>query len=111
MKRFTKKIFTIMSISFGAVLLLYGLLVLFMPKLFTTISAIVLICISLAIGLIFINPIPIIGIIAGALMLILPKTVSAIIFFALGVSLCILAFILHVKAKKQRQNEAVKNIE
>lgn len=84
---------------FCASLLLAGLYLLLFSKQFATVGGIVVICLSLATGLIAPNPVSIAYLIAGILMLVLPKPIPAIILLCLGASGAIANLIVWVKKK------------
>lgn len=70
---------------FCASLILAGLCLLVFSRQFATVGGIVVICLSLATGLIAPNPVSIAYLVAGILMLVLPKPIPAIILLCLGV--------------------------
>lgn len=70
---------------FCASLILAGLCLLAFSRQFATVGGIVVICLSLATGLIAPNPVSIAYLVAGILMLVLPKPIPAIILLCLGV--------------------------
>lgn len=67
------------------VLALAGLSLLLFSKQFANAGGIIVICLSLATGLIAPNPVSIAYLITGVLMLVLPKSILAIILLCLGV--------------------------
>ena len=82
-----------------ASLILAGLCLLLFSKQFSTVGGIVVICLSLATGLIAPNPISLAYLVAGILMWVLPKPVPAIILFVLGVGGAIANLIVWLKKK------------
>lgn len=66
-------------------LVLAGLCLLAFPRQFATVGGVVVICLSLATGLIVPNPVSFAYLVAGILMLVLPKPIPAIILLCLGV--------------------------
>ena len=82
-----------------ASLILAGLCLLLFSKQFSTVGGIVVICLSLATGLILPNPISLAYLVAGILMWVLPKPVPAIILFVLGVGGAIAELIVWLKRK------------
>lgn len=80
-------------------LLLAGLCLLLFSRQFATVGGIVVICLSLATGLIAPNPVSLAYLIAGILMLVLPKPVPAIILLCLGAGGAIANLIVWMKKK------------
>lgn len=68
-----------------AVAVALGLMMILLPKFFTVASAVTIICISLAFGIMCPNPISIVGFIAGILMLIFPANIIGIVFICFGI--------------------------
>jgi len=84
---------------FCASLLLAGLCLLLFSKQFATVSGIVVICLSLATGLIVPNSVSLAYLIAGILMWVLPKPIPAIILLCLGAGGAIANWIVWLKKK------------
>lgn len=84
---------------FCASLVLAGLCLLVFSRQFATVGGIVVICLSLATGLIVPNPVSIAYLVAGILMLVLPKPVPAILLLCLGVGGAIANAIVWAKNK------------
>lgn len=84
---------------FCASLVLAGLCLLGFSKQFATVGGIVIICLSLATGLIAPNPVSIAYLVAGILMWVLPKPVPAIILLCLGMAGAIANLIVWLKTK------------
>ena len=70
----------------AACALLVGAGFIFAPKGFSVAGGIVIICLSLASGLILPNPISFLGLIAGVCVLIFPPKIVGIVFAVLGVA-------------------------
>ena len=68
-----------------AIAVVLGLLIILLPEFFTIASAITIICISLAFGIVLPNPVSFVGLIAGILMLIFPANIIGIIFICFGI--------------------------
>lgn len=84
---------------FCASLVLAGLCLLVFSRQFTMVGGIVVICLSLATGLIAPNPVSIAYLVAGILMLVLPKPIPAIILLCLGVIGAVANLIVWLKKK------------
>lgn len=97
--------------AFSATLILIGVLQICLPRQFSIIAGIVII-ISIASGLICLNPISIVGLLIGIFMLFVPKTAMGIVVIVIGVIGCaivppitikVLKFI-NSRPKKQKKN-------
>ena len=84
---------------FCASLLLAGLCLLLFSKQFATVGGIVVICMSLATGLIIPNPVSIAYLVAGILMWVLPKPIPAVLLLCLGVAGAVANLIVWLKKK------------
>ena len=80
-------------------LILAGLCLLLFSRQFATVGGIVVICLSLATGLVLPNPFSLAYLVAGILMLVLPKPVPAIILLVLGAGGAIANLIVWLKKK------------
>lgn len=94
-----KRLIFLLCGIFCASLILAGLCLLVFSKSFATVSGIVVICLSLATGLIAPNPVSIAYLLAGILMWVLPKPVPAIILLVLGVAGAVANLIVWLKKK------------
>lgn len=74
----------------GSVAILTGILMLLAPKAFSIATAIVIICLSLAIGIMIPNPISTVGFFAGICMLVFPARIVGLILLAGGMVAVIL---------------------
>ena len=84
---------------FCASLLLAGLCLLLFSKQFATAGGSVVLCLSLATGLIAPNPVSLAYLVAGILMWVLPKPIPAIILLCLGAGGAIANLIVSMKKK------------
>ena len=84
----------------GICAVLVGAIFAIAPETFSTIGGIVIICLSLASGLLLSNPISVIPLLAGILVLVLPSQVVGILFALLGISGIIVSVILWRKMHK-----------
>ena len=82
---------------FCTMLVLSGLCLLLFSKSFATVGGIIVICLSLATGLIVPNPVSLVFLVAGILMLVLPKPIPAIVLLCLGVGGAIANLIVWMK--------------
>ena len=89
-----KRLIFLLCGIFCASLILAGLCLLAFSKQFATVGGIVVICLSLATGLIVPNPVSIAYLVAGILMLVLPKPIPAVILLCVGVGGAIVELIL-----------------
>lgn len=89
-----KRLIFLLCGIFCASLILAGLCLLVFSKQFATVGGIVVICLSLATGLIAPNPVSIAYLVAGILMLVLPKPIPAVILLCMGVGGAIVELIL-----------------
>ena len=89
-----KRLIFLLCGIFCASLILAGLCLLAFSKQFATVGGIVVICQSLATGLIVPNPVSIAYLVAGILMLVLPKPIPAVILLCVGVGGAIVELIL-----------------
>ena len=69
----------------AAVALVLGICLLFVPKPVIVVAGIVLICLSIAFGLITINPVFALGIVGGVLMIFLPPWTAGIFLMICGI--------------------------
>ena len=90
----SKRLIFLLCGIFCTSLILAGLCLLAFSKQFATVGGIVVICLSLATGLIVPNPVSIAYLVAGILMLVLPKTIPAVILLCMGVGGAIVELIL-----------------
>lgn len=84
---------------FCASVILAGLCLLLFSEQFATVGGIVVICLSLATGLVLPNPFSLAYLVAGVLMLVLPKPVSAVILLCLGTGGAVANFFVWLKKK------------
>ena len=84
---------------FCASLILAGLCLLLFSKQFATVGGMIVICLSLATGLIAPNPISLAYLVAGILMWVLPKPIPAIILLCIGVGGVLANLIVWMKKK------------
>lgn len=89
-----KRLIFLLCGIFCTSLILAGLCLLAFSKQFATVGGIVVICLSLATGLIVPNPVSIAYLVAGILMLVLPKPIPAVILLCMGVGGAIVELIL-----------------
>ena len=94
-----KRLIFLLCGIFCASLILAGLCLLVFSKQFATVGGIVVICLSLATGLIVPNPVSIAYLVAGILMLVLPKPVPAILLLCLGAGGAIADMIVWLQKK------------
>lgn len=90
----SKRLIFLLCGIFCTSLILAGLCLLAFSKQFATVGGIVVICLSLATGLIVPNPVSIAYLVAGILMLVLPKPIPAVILLCMGVGGAIVELIL-----------------
>lgn len=94
-----KRLIFLLCGIFCASLILAGLCLLVFSKQFATVGGIVVICLSLATGLTVPNPVSIAYLVAGVLMLVLPKPVPAILLLCLGAGGAIANLIVWLQKK------------
>ncbi len=78
-----KSVFYIIGGNFAFSALL-GLMMVFLPKGLTVAAATVIICLSIASGLIIPNHISLLGLVAGICMLVFPAWIVGIVFIVIG---------------------------
>lgn len=81
-----KKTFAYIIGGSFAVAILLGMILLISSKAMTISAAIVMICLSLASGLLIPNPVSFLGLIAGICIIIFPSWIVGIIFILLGIA-------------------------
>lgn len=94
-----KRLIMLLCGVFCVSLIVAGLCLLLFSKQFATVGGIVVICLSVATGLIAPNPVSIAYLVAGILMLVLPKPIPAIILLCLGVAGGIADLIVWIKRR------------
>ncbi|MBE6681614.1 MAG: hypothetical protein E7600_04975 [Ruminococcaceae bacterium] len=96
----TKKITAYIIGGMGAVALLFGIILMFSSKAVSVSAAIVILCISMAFGIMMPNPVSIIGFVAGICMLVFPSLTVGIIMITLGVIMAVANVIISKKKLK-----------
>ena len=83
----TKKriISLIIGICFGS-LLLIGMMLFVAPRVVSTVGGIVIVCFSLAFGMIMPEPVSFLALIAGICMLVFPSKIVGVVFLLLGIA-------------------------
>ena len=99
MKKDTNKILLIAGLAIGTAIFSLGLLMLFLPKSFVTALATVIICLSIAGGMIMFPLFQffLLGLMGGILMLIIPAPASGITLMFIGAVICAASPIVCIK--------------
>lgn len=95
-----KRIVTYIVGGTGAVAVLLGILLLTASKAVNISAAIVMICLSIAFGLIIPNTISILGLAAGICMLVFPAPIVGVVLITLGIVIAVVNLIVAKKHLK-----------
>ena len=101
-----RKILGWTGVSVGGMITLLGCGILIFKKVFQIVLAVILICLSLATGILLPNPISAVGLVCGILMLFLPEPAVGILWIVTGLLLVAGGLILALIKSKKKKKEA-----